>query len=408
MACASGAALLALYAVLRRIVRSSLVALVLYLPLLATGFFFIDGTPTNRFSPAGNINLWPTRYIGPYLLAWLTARHVDGLAPRRRTLLFFAGGLVLVNNTEFGAPAFGATLLALVCTEPTRSWRRIAHMAASAAARPRGRARVVRAADARAQRPPAASRAADRVPAPYLVGGWALQPMPTIGLHLAIFGTFAAALATAVVRWVSGKREALLTAMLAWSGVFGLGAGVYYVGRSEHLNLIALFSPWCLALVLLTIVAMRALAARGWRRPTLPELAVLFGFGLTCASLAQIPTPWSQVARLRDVTPVPLSSAPPSERFVAARTRPGEQVAIIAPLGHRIAYDLHLKNVSPYSGLEAMPTHAQFETALAAVRDAHLRPRLPRHPRPRAGAIEVDSARASSEAGFARTPASDG
>ena len=34
----SGLALLALYAVLRRIVRSSLLALTLFLPLVATGF----------------------------------------------------------------------------------------------------------------------------------------------------------------------------------------------------------------------------------------------------------------------------------------------------------------------------------------------------------------------------------
>ena len=43
------------------------------------------GPPSARpRRPDGADRVWPMRYGGPYLLAWLTARHLDGAAPRAR------------------------------------------------------------------------------------------------------------------------------------------------------------------------------------------------------------------------------------------------------------------------------------------------------------------------------------
>ena len=151
--------------------------------------------------------------------------------------------------------------------------------------------------------------------------------MPKIGIFLVVYVTFAAAIAAAAVRLVRRAEDVVLTAMLAWIGVFGLIAGAYFAGRSHPQVLIDLFSPWALALVLLTIVAVRALAARDWRAPAPAELAVLFGFGLAVCSLAQTPAPWSQVARIRDLAPVAIFRQRAAEAFVAEQTRPHEKIA---------------------------------------------------------------------------------
>ena len=192
--------------------------------------------------------------------------------------------------------------------------------------------------------------------------------MPVLGLHLVVFLTFGAALVVAAVRVAAAAGDRLLTSMLAWSGTFGLIGTVYWAGRAHTLALFDFFAPWALALVLLTLVVVRALAARGWRRPAAPELAVLFGFALLVCSLPQIPAPWSQLDRLRDRTPTPAFVQLDGERLVAQTTRPGEKVAILTALGHRVAYDVGVVNVSPYASFESMPTRKQLRLTIDVLR----------------------------------------
>jgi hypothetical protein len=173
------------------------------------------------------------------------------------------------------------------------------------------------------------------------------------------------------VRALTREQDRLTTGMLVWSAIFGLGAGTYYVGRSHPDVLIDIFSAWALALTLLVVVAVRAIAARPSRRPTAIELAVLFGFGLATCSIAQTPAPWSQIQRLQQTTDVPAYRDNPVEQFVASRTHRGEHVAILNPGGHRIAYDLGLVNVSPYSSSEAIVTYHQLAATVRALRAAH-------------------------------------
>src|SRR5215212_8909971 len=122
MAAASALCLLAMFAVFRRLVHSSLLALALFLPFVATGFFMEIGPLGNRYGPSNLFSMFPMRYGGPYVLAWLLARHVDGARPRRALALFAFGGVVLVNNPEFGMGAFAATFAALLWSDE-RPWR---------------------------------------------------------------------------------------------------------------------------------------------------------------------------------------------------------------------------------------------------------------------------------------------
>jgi len=366
MATISGLALLAIYASFRRIARSAVLALALYVPFLATGLFIQHDPFGHRYSTAALFSAWPLRYAGPYLLAWLVVRHCDGAAPRRPWLLFVAAGLVALNNPEFGLGALAGTLLALACVQRVASPRAAARLLGAAALGVGcALALVALLTLVRAGSLPHLGWVLE-FPHLYGVDGWFTGPMAPIGLHVAMYLTFGAALVVGVVRALRGGEQAALTGMLAWVGPFGLIAGSYYVGASNPLTLVTLFSVWTLAIVLLLVAVVRALAARRGL-PTLPQLAVLFGFGLAVCSPLQIPAPWREVERLRQPGS-PIYRQDSVIGAIRAAVHPGEKVAIILPLGHRIAYDLGVTNVSPYSGPAAMPTKHQLQVTIAAMR----------------------------------------
>ena len=355
---ASIASRLAVYAVFRRVVGSSLLALGLFLPFVAT-------------SAIGHIviqaGLWPMRYAGAYLTLWLTARHVDGARPRQAWILFFVGGLVAINTVEFGVGALAATAAALLCARPPAAARDALRLGGEAVA---GLLAAVVAVSAltlvRAGELPKVELLTEW---PRIVTdlGWFSQPLPTLGMHLVLYATFVGARGVAAVRLARGAADRLLTSMLAWSGAFGLLAGGYYVGRPDQVKLYAMMSAWSLALGLLAVASVRALGNAGWRRPALGHLLVLFGFALSVCLIGRLPQPQDQVERLTRSMPAP-SYRPYAKQFVAQRTRPGEAVVILLPLGHRIAHELGLRNVSPYVVETAIVTREQMRTVIDAAR----------------------------------------
>jgi hypothetical protein len=373
MAAISWSALVAVYATFRRVLRGSAPALALYLPFLAITFFVAAGTRMHRFSPAGIFPLWPIRYAGPYLVVWLLGRHLDALRPRRAWLLFLAAGLVALNNPEFGAGAFVGTLLALACQRASHSRASAARLLGSAAAGLGGALALVGLLTlVRAGQLPRLELLTEygRV---YGLGGWHLQPMHSMGYHTAAYVTFAGEIVVAVVRAARAAEDRLLTGLLAWSGGFGLLAGSYYVGESEPGSMLALFSAWFFALALLTILVARSLAARGWRRPRLVELVILFGFGISLDAIHQIPFPWLEAQRLQVHAPVRPLDPQADEQFVASVTRPGEHVALFLELGNRVAYDLGLVNVSPYLWGRVIPTRGMMRATIEEIRAARVR-----------------------------------
>jgi len=369
MLAGTAGALAAVFATLRRLAGSSLGALALFLPFVATSFFVEAGPLANRYGPANLYSLFPMRYGGPFVLLWLVVRRVARGDGRPPVALFALGGLVAVNNAEFGVPALAGTLAALAWTAP-RSRAVLARLAASAAAGIAAAVVLVAALTlAVAGSLPHLGMLAT-FPRIYGSDGLNMLPMPVLGLHLVAYVTFSAALVVATVRALgrTGEHERALTAALAWAGVFGLGAGVYFVGRSHPDVLIDLFAAWALALVLLLVVAVRAIARRPSRRAGVVELLVLAGFGLAICSLAQTPTPWSQVERLeRTASHDRLAT---TTELVARLTHRGEAVALLVGQGHRIAARLGLDDVAPYSFIDAMVTRRQWEETIAALRAA--------------------------------------
>lgn len=376
----SGIALLAIYDLLRRVARSPLHGFLLFAPFLATSFFLLRGPLENRYTVATVFSDYPMRFAGPWLLAWLTARHLDGARGGRGPItwpLFLAAGLVVMNNTDHGIPALLALAGALLWTG--------AHTGSKAPLGPRLRTHALEAvvglAGAYVLVALLTLLRAGALPDPELLAryarlfalaGYAMLPMPVLGLHTVLYMTFAAALGVATARALRGsgerERERALTGLLAFVAIFGLASGAYYVGRSHPEVLVTSFAAWSLTLALLTLVVVRRLAAapRAWPEPA--AAACLVAFGVAACSLAQTPTPWSQLRRLRDTTEATFA-APAGQRFVAAHVRRGERVAILQTLGHRIAANLHVADVTPYTGEASMPAVEQLDDTLRMLRE---------------------------------------
>ena len=383
MCAITGVALLAVYALLRRIVRNGVTALLLYLPFLATSLFVVGGTTTSRYTFGDYFGVFPLRYAGPFLLAWLLVRRLDGAGPRSTWILGLAAGLVVLNNAEFGLAALAATVAAVLWTAEDRGARALARLTGQLAlGLLAAYALVAPLTLARAGELPQLGRLLDygRL---YSIGGFGLLKLHRLlGLHLVLYATFAGAIVLATVRALERAPNRPLTGMLAWSGVFGLGSAAYFMGRTHPELLVALFSTWALTLALLS-VDVAARARRAGARPGLGTLLVLAGMALTVCSLAQLPLPWTQVQRIGQQTPTaPLieGEAPlpdysgaflpdPSTRSFFA-PRPGAKVAILLTTGHEIAYRFGVVDVARYTGLYSMPNRERLRTVVDDLRSA--------------------------------------
>ena len=367
MAGLTALALLAVFALLRRLTRNAAATLALYVPFLATSLFLVRGDAVTRFSYGSYFGMFPIRYGGPYLLAWLTTRHLDGDRPRA-VALFAAAGLVVLNNTDFGLPALAATVVALVCADPPRTRAQLLTLGGRlAVGLGIALALVSLLTLLRAGTLPHLGRltAYARL---FGIAGFGNLPTPLLGFHLAVLATFVAALASATVRAVDDAADRTLTGMLAWAGTFGLGTGAYFAYRSHPDTLIACFSIWSLTLTLLLIVAVRSARARGPAVPSPATLALLVGCGLAVCSIAQLPLPWQQAERIARTSDEALLRWPDAGRFVRTFARPDAAVAILTALGHRIGYEVDVRDVAGYTGMHQMPTVEQLQETIDTLR----------------------------------------
>jgi hypothetical protein len=369
LAALTAVTMLALFDLLRRVARSSLAALALFLPLLATGSFRLAGSGADRFSPVSYYGTLPLRYAGPFLLAWLVARHLDGARPRRAWPLFLAAGLSVINNVDFGLAALAATGLALA-TAGAREAGTLCALGREAAAGLAGALALV--ALLLLARTGAAPHFSLLVRyAGIFAGGFGMTPIrPIVGVSTLLLLTYVAAIGVAAVRAIGDSADRLLTGLLMWSGVFGLGAGAYYVGESNPERLILQFPAWALAVTLLAVVVVRRLAGRAGGRAAPSELMCLFALGLLACTLAQLPAPWSQVRRLGRHGYPQQYADPPGALFVARQTQRGEPVLILTTLGHRIAVKVGVDDVEPYTGALPILTDGQLADSVRALRSA--------------------------------------
>lgn len=384
------AMLLAAYDLLRRVTRSALGALALYLPLMSV--VFLDAWRSAATLGAPPIAIYqqvPLRTAGPLLVAWLVARRLDrGRGATWPVVL--AAGLVALNNTDYGIATLGATVAALAWARFPLSRQRVRQLAGSVVAGLAGAFALVAAMTlVRAGQLPDLLDTV-KVARTFDLAGITAAPLPHIlGLPLVVYLTYAAAIGVATVRAVQREPDRTLTGMLAWSGIYGFGASAYFMNNSVPLGIPTLFPAWGLSLALLAVVTVRQLAGRRASRPTAPALAALFGISLLATTLATPPpmlAPWSQVHRLATglstqpnnaEEPVAAPQNAEFREFVSSVPdgrggfvlRSGAPVAFLSSTGHLIADAYGLKDVVPYVG-ESVFTAQQLDEAIQRLRAA--------------------------------------
>jgi hypothetical protein len=366
----SALALLAVFGVFVAVTRRPWVALALYVPFLALCMFpWHDNGAAREFN--GNYHaLFPDRLLGPFLLAWLCALRIRGRRIPAWSLYLLAG-LTELNNAEFGTGAIVALTVGLIAGSDRSIpvGRRLTGLAVQAGAGLLAAVAVVSAVTlirAGSLPDPALLTYYNRL---FLRQSFGLLPMPSLGLQWALYATYAAALLTATARYVRDASDRTLTAMLAFTGAFGLVTGMYFVGRSAAFQLIILFPVWALCLSLVAWTAARALrSARADRdrltRLLLPAAAALIGFGVMVAVIDRVSPPWRQADRLADGGRA-VDDTPNAQRFIESHTDPGDRVFIIGtPLDHRIAERAGVTNVSPINGYISLLSSREADRAL--------------------------------------------
>jgi hypothetical protein len=371
----SAVALLAIFGVFTQVTRRPWAALALYVPFLALSLFPWNDHGAVREFDGNYYALLPDRLFGPFLLAWLCALAVRGRRIPAWTLFLFAG-LTVINNSEFGVGALIAATLALVLgsdrSTPLR--RRLANL---------GRGAAIGLAVAVAIACAITLARTGSLPNPTLLNyysrlvlreSFGLLPMHSLGLHWALYATYVAALLMAVVRYVRDDADRTLTAMLAFSGAFGLATGMYFVGRSALFQLMILFPIWAFGLALVAWTAARSLrSARGdrirLRRLLLPAAAALIGFGVMVSAIDRVSPPWRQVSRLESGGRA-IDDTPNAQRFIQSHTEPGDHVLVIGtPVDHRLADRAGVHNVFPFNGFIALISSAEADRSLDQLED---------------------------------------
>jgi hypothetical protein len=371
----STVALLAVFGAFREVTRSCWWGLALYLPFVALALFpWHDSGPFRNFD-ATYYAVLPGRYLGPLILAWLCVRSTRRPIPI--WALFGIAGLVLINNAEFGIGALLALVIG-ICAGWDRSVplrERVGQLAVEGAAGLLAAAVLVCAVILIRTGELPDPRLLTYFNRLFLRDSYGLVPMPSLGLHWALYATYAAALLMAAVRYVRNDPDRALTAILAYSGAFGLASAMYFVGRSSQFQLMLLFPAWGLALAPVTWAAARSLWAERADRSRLarllvPACAALIGFGVMISALDRVSPPWRQVDRITTGGPG-ANDLLPAQRYVEAHTRRGEPVLIIGTtLDHRVAERAGVENVSPLNDITSLISPAEADRALDQLQDA--------------------------------------
>ena len=371
----SALAMVAIYGTFAQVTRNAWSALVLYVPWVAFSMLpWHDVGPYREFNGI-YYGVFPGRYFGPFVLALLCA---VSLRTRRipTYALFLFAGLVVLNNFEFGIGALLALIVAVAAgwdqALPLR--RRVRDLLVQGATGLLTALAFVCALTLirTGKLPdPALLTYYNRL---FLREGFGLEPMHSLGVHWALYATYAAGLLTAAVRYVRNEPDCVLTGMLAFTAVFGLVTGMYFVGRSLPFQLILLFPAWGFSLALVAWCGVHSLRAAAsdrlrLRRIVLPGLAALVGFGVMVASIDRLPQPQRQIDRLSDGgTPANLA---PTIKYVEDRTHPGEDILLLATApDHLVADRAGVVNVSPFNGRLSLFTPSDADRALDQLADA--------------------------------------
>lgn len=332
------------------------------------------------------VNYWgvmPMRYIGPFVTLAVLAWTLRAPSRPRFVALGLASGLSLLNNFEFGLPVLLGAILAVAAAgapdRPLAIGARIRDLLGVAA----GVAIAVVAFCSltlvrSGELPDVWSLLA--FARQFAAAGFFMLPMPGfVGLHTLIWATFVICIVVALVQALTstareGAAGRVTVGLLAFSGVFGLGALTYYVGRSAPTVLIALFAAWAISLTVLTwevVLRLRATQAGSMRQYVLliPAVVLIGHLTLAATTLSDDRGVFGQPGRLLDSGKERIYEQVPMRNFVADCTNDGEATMLLYPLGYRIAASAGVENWMPYNHPESIVTQQQVDRVGDVIRD---------------------------------------
>ncbi|MCW2667203.1 MAG: hypothetical protein JWN57_2165 [Frankiales bacterium] len=387
MAALTGMALLSAYVAVRHVTRGPVTSLVLYGIFLAMTFYPSARVGSEVHTVATYYAEMPLRYLFTLLLTGAVAL----LAVRSHqwgwgVLLGVLAGGGLLNNVEFGLPAVGAVVVAVFVAQSARGVAE--RWSAVAAAEVRvllgmclAVALYCAVVAARSGHLPDVGQLL-YFSRQFAASGFFMLPMPgPFGLHLVMYLSCALGLAHALCRCLTGTtagRDGSRLGLLAYTAVFALGAGTYYVGRTHPSVLIAIFCAWTLCMVVLASEVLSWLAPVlagpvAVRRLLAVPLAALAGLvALAATSALADDFLGQQPGRIASRTAVPSFAATDMHRFVADCTAPGDDVMMIYPTGHRIADRERVRDHFPYNHPGSVVTMEQLEDVVAALRSGQV------------------------------------
>ena len=361
MAVLSLAGLLAIFWGFHNLIGNAWGAIALYLPLL--GLAFYHGGP-EAYAPSSftYYAVWPIRYLWPMLCFGFLASTLRQPTLWRWVALGAFAGAGVINNVDFGVPGLVGCLAGLIFARHPRPVRSVAAYCGAALL---GLVAIQLVYVARAGSWPDFAQVATFSKA-FALHGFFMIPLPAAGLYWIVYLSFMACLFLAAARWWCGVRNSVYSGLLAFAGIFGSGAMMYYVGRSHPAVLTAVFVAWALAIMLLCFGFQqdfrRARFSRMWTLTVVPGLLLVFLYSLFAAHL--LPNSWPLIAqfeRFRAADASATDDRPTLKSFIARNVRPGERVVLAVPLGSRFAIDLGLRDVFPFPHPGAMILKEQAE-----------------------------------------------
>jgi hypothetical protein len=396
------------FAILRQVTRSDWGAAILFIPIAAIGFHGVPEAPS-PIERSYSFNMYcqhPLRTFGPWLVAFLCARYLAKPSKNSMAAVFLAGAFAAVNNVDFGLPAFLASLGALLATSdvgllPSRKSVQAVLLGALASAALAVSA-FVGICLVRSGSLPHFGRWLD-VQRTYVVYGFFMLPMPAIGIYWIVFGTFLAAIAVALLglAWDESGDSALREryGMLLFSGIFGFGASMYYVGRSHPWSLIVIFSFWGFSLSLLLWEAFSALRKRSSVRrfwlSILPTALLIVQFSIFLSAVVHTQSPLGQFERLSIRSPTLPDRLAALAGFVKSHSTAGERVVISFPYGHMLGMNAGVDNVYPFGVGSELLTFAQLDQMMDAIQKSSVNKVF--------GQLRRETAARLAAAGFRRT-----
>jgi hypothetical protein len=404
MALLSFAELALAYAILKQISRSDWAAMVLFIPFAAIGFHAIPESPApDELVYSFNLNMGhPLRTFGPWLVAFLCARYLASPSARKMNGIFLVGAFCTVNNVDFSFPAFFASLVVMLATADVGlfpSLRKALRILLRAILATAGSVFVFSIIClARSGHLPDFRHWLD-VQRNYVLYGLGMLPMPDRGVYWIVFATFLATLVVALFGLARDESPGPSLprerhGMLLFSGIFGFGAAMYYVGRSHPYSLNLVLPFWGFSLSLLVWEAFTTWKPSPTRRrfwiSVLPAMLLLGNLSICASEVVHTLSPIGQIERLAgDGTPFnpaarflsplgPVAGLSPNvpiyadkmaamADFVRQRSAPGERVVISYPYGHLIGIEAGVDNVYPFGVGSELVTYAQLDEVMKAV-----------------------------------------